>query len=182
MWERLFQFIEEMFFGNLATKQNPMFSVISPNPSLEPVAPLTSAEKLYVVAKGRLDTHITLDESVPGSLGCAESVSFCLSRVDKLLVPPNGLQGTLALYHWMSNHPEKFVRVTQPTAGTIIISPTGMNTNNPTSHGHVGICGNEGIMSNESASGLFKEQWTLEAWASYYVKALGFPVFYFNLA
>jgi hypothetical protein len=144
-------------------------------------APQTSANalKLYTEAKDCLGSHITLDAAVPAALGCAEAVSYCLYYTNKS-VPAIGLQGTMALYKWMLTHSDLFVQTTTPTVGTIIVSPTGMGKNS-TDHGHTGICGEYGILSNESQSGLFREQWTLEAWQAYYVKALGFPVFFFNL-
>lgn len=146
-------------------------------PKSPPVAPMpTSAEKIYQVAKLCLGEHLTLDSTVPADLGCAEAVSYVLGKAG-LSVPAKGFQGTANLYTWLLQHPD-FKAVTTPTAGGVVISPTGTSSKGAP-HGHVGIVLQHGIGSNDSSTGLFKENYTTESWAKYFGVQKGFPVYYF---
>ncbi len=180
MWkwlDNLLLAFEEALKGPVEAPKQPPQQPLAPKPM---PTTQTKAEQLYTLAKSLLGKRLTLDSSVPPALGCAEAVSFCLHSLDPVLVPSKGLQGTMALLKWMQNNQQHFTPVTRPSLGTIIVSPTGMGKN-PSDHGHTGLVAKEGILSNESQSGLFREQWTLDAWDAYYVKALGFHVFYFDL-
>lgn len=136
--------------------------------------------KLYTIAKNNLGKHITLDPNVPYDVGCAEAVSFNLKQLGVVGIPLSGFASTADLYTWMKSLPSLFDEIECPEAGAIIISPSGTSTQNAP-HGHVGICGNFGIMSNDSQSGLFLELWTVDKWNTYYGHALGFPVHFFRV-
>lgn len=142
-------------------------------------------EQLYEEAKECLGHHITLNEAVPDEVGCAESVSYILTRVG---IPDGnqGIAGTAQLYDWLRTNP-KFLRIYEPEAGAVIVSPTGFG--NGTIEGHTGVFGkfnvafpdDWGIMSNDSASGLFKELWNWTRWQAYYGKTGGLPLAIFRV-
>lgn len=134
-------------------------------------------DELYTAAKNSLGKHMTLNSSVDPEVGCAEAVSAVLSLIG-VSDGPKGIAGTAALYEWMKTS-GLFEEASFPEAGTIIISPTGMG--NGKIPGHTGVCGLNGIMSNDSNSGLFLELWTSPKWETYYHQYGGIPTFYFNL-
>lgn len=133
---------------------------------------------IYNSAKKALGKHITLNEMVPHDVGCAEAVSYVLKDAG-FAMPKLGIPGTANLYQWLKNSPnfkQRFIGDAIP--GSIIISPTGTSAlNSP--HGHTGIVGKYGILSNDSATGLFLEFWNLDKWKRYYNQQLAFPVFIF---
>lgn len=145
----------------------------SPSPAVaQPV--MTTQEKVYMAAKLCLGKHITLNDNVPHDVGCAEAVSYVLKAAG-LPIPQGGFAGTYDLWQWLQGHA---TLSNTPSAGCVIISPTGTSAiNSP--HGHVGCLGNFGIMSNNSDSGLFTELWTLQKWFEYYRDTLKFPVYFF---
>jgi len=79
---------------------------------------------------------------------------------------------------------DKFIRVTDPEPGNIIISPTGFSSlrdKSPIKHGHVGIFGKDlKIMSNSSATGKFEENYTLDTWIQRFRKEGLYPIYYFK--
>lgn len=138
----------------------------------------TMQEKIYNVAAGDLHKQITLNSSVPPDVGCAEAVSYVLKQAGVSGIPAQGFASTSDLYHWMLNSTQ-FVATTEPQAGDIVISPTGTSSIN-TPHGHTGIVAKQGILSNDSDTGLFLEKYTLSSWKQYFGATLGFPVYYFR--
>ncbi len=52
--------------------------------------------------------------------------------------------------------------------GNVVISVTGTG-NGTITHGHAGICGKAGnIMSNDSATGLWQQNYSVVSWVKYY--------------
>lgn len=135
-----------------------------------------NSDTIYLVAKGNLGKHLTLNPDVPPEVGCAEAVSTVLKQAG-IAVPTEGIAGTAALYAWLPQN--GFSRADTPQAGDIIVSPTGMG--NGTVRGHTGVVGNAGILSNDSQSGLFLELWTIDKWQEFYGSQGGLPVAFFRL-
>lgn len=133
---------------------------------------MTPQQLLYNVAKDSLGTHMTLDDSVPMQVGCAEAVSAVLKDAGVPGIPPKGIAGTASLLAFLEKSPN-FSEIEQGEPGSVIISATG--TGNGKIRGHVGICGINGIMSNESQTGLWREQWDETSWDSYYRRYGGIP-------
>lgn len=131
--------------------------------------------KIYNAAKNLLDTQVAADNAADGngSLACAECVNAVVN--DALGSPAGGGNSTTELAvalqdttRWTPIYFENAL------PGDIIISPTGQGTN-PAQHGHTGIVGKYGILSNNSENGMFEEIWTLPVWWGCFVEVLGFP-------
>lgn len=136
----------------------------------------TLSQAIYTTAAAVLGTHITLDASVPPDLGCAEAVSYILTKAGIPNIPPEGFPGTAGLYTWLQAN---FILTTTPQAGDVVISPTGTSTTG-SPHGHTGIVAKYGILSNDSDTGLFLEKYTQASWETYFHGTEGFPVFYYR--
>ena len=122
-------------------------------------------EAIYNSAK----THIGWDLSsqAPDELGCAESVSKIIQMSNPQF--PTFLS-TTEMYSWLMGN---WTQVSSPARGDIIISPTGYGK----SHGHVGILGDNYIYSNNSYTGRWSNNYTLQKWRKYYST---FPVLFFR--
>lgn len=135
-------------------------------------------DTFFLSFKNGLGTHQTLDPSVPSELGCAEAWSAMAKRAGVTNIPVTGFPGTAGLDVWLFNNPH-FERIALPEVGATIISPTVGSQ-----HGHVGVCGNFnamynndwGIISNDSATGIVREQWSYQAWLNHYHVSLGLAV------
>jgi hypothetical protein len=117
----------------------------------------------------------------PDELGCAETVTTLMRRVW-----PNTpiLINTWALYTYFK-HPENgWIKVTEPEAGDIVISPTGLGYAGR--HGHCGIVLNGGVIaSNDSGiyvpanKGKFVKNYDLQSWKARY-GGWGFPTMFWR--
>ncbi len=135
-------------------------------------------DELYNVAYSLLGHHLTLDDTIPAVVGCGEAVSFVVNEIASELVPPKGIPGTAGWYEMMSKS-ARFKEVPEPTKGSIIVSVTG--TGNGSRRGHIGIMGNYRIMSNNSDTGLWGDEWTLGRWLRYYKEIGGLTTKYYDL-
>lgn len=163
-------------------KPTPMPPEPTPTPPSvpEPVIPKVDPRlKLYELAKSCLgkDIAATQDE-----LGCAEAISYLLKQVQVKKFPKGGYLSTTDLHSFLKKS-DQFTQVplSKNLPGDIIISPTGMSTKGA-AHGHVGIMGYHGIMSNNSLNGLWQQYYSLESWSNYYGVKLGFPILVFRYA
>lgn len=135
---------------------------------------------IYNAAAGNLGNHLTLNPAIPNDTGCAEAVSKVL-QLAGISDGPLGIAGTATLDAWLASC-GLFTRITMPEAGAIVISPTGAG--NGLVEGHTGVFGlynkqfpmDWGVLSNDSASGLFKETWSWARWQAYYGGAGGLAV------
>lgn len=139
----------------------------------DPMPPPPKDTPLYLLAKASLGKDIALTQH---ELGCAEALSWLLTHVHTPAFPPKGFLSTADLYQWLLKHSKK---VDTPKPGDIIISPTGTSSI-PGTHGHCGVVGYHGIMSNNSMNGLWEMTYTDASWHDYYHTRLGFPVFFFK--
>lgn len=146
-----------------------MQPIVTPPPPPEK----TNREKLYDFSKSCLNKDIARTQN---ELGCAEAISYVLLKLKCPNFPAAGFLSTSDLYHWMQKN---FMQVSEPLPGDIIISPTGTSTKGA-AHGHVGVVGFYGIMSNNSMTGLYDQFYTNVSWYQYYHDKLGFPVLYFR--
>lgn len=138
--------------------------------------PATPVSSIYTVAKNALHTHITLDPSVPADVGCAEAVSYVLKNAHVPNFPVAGFPGTAALWQWCQSN---MLSVATPQAGDVVISPSGTSSKG-VAHGHTGIVAMQGILSNDSDTGLFMEKYTVASWQQFFGVQNGFPVFFYR--
>lgn len=133
--------------------------------------------KLIVqVAKDSLGKDASPLDRVDDIVGCVESVTEILVKVgvwNKVEV------GTYTFWKKLAQS-NKWVLVSTPKPGDIIISPTGLG--NGSIQGHVGIVGDNGIIfSNDSYTGKWMTHYTINTWEKRYGEKGGFPIYYFRL-
>lgn len=168
------RFIEEVILAVMA-KLYPM-----PSTDNDPIVPveLSNAQKLVAAAKRLLGQNLALGTGVPPEVACAISVNRV--HQEAFGEPIGGGASTHALYQALLKHPD-FEEVEDPEAGCVIISPTGYGTNTKYPHGHVGIIANYGICSNDSAKGVFAENYQDYAdWWHQFHDIEGYPVYLFK--
>lgn len=158
-------------------------------PLIDPVEPLkmpvepveqpklkTMTEQLYDLSKSLLGTRLGRDKSIPWMVNCANACTDVLIRLGVKGLPTKGIAGTSALLSFLEDSPE-FSEVQEYTPGAVIIAATG--TGNGRIRGHVGICGNHVIMSNNSESGFWDDHWDWTRWNNYYTQYGGIPTRFF---
>lgn len=119
-------------------------------------------------------------------LGCAISVNnICERAIGR---PIGGGYSTWWLYEELKTNKTRFKEVKEPMRGDIIISPTGYNKfkKPKITNGHTGIIGDLNlkneveIMSNDSKTGIWKQNYTLKTWKDRWEKG-GYPVDFFRV-
>lgn len=130
---------------------------------------------LYQTAKANLDQLLSDGNA---ELGCAITVNNL--AIKAWGVPVGGGASTNLMYTALLDT-TRFTKVllADVLAGDVIIAPTGYGQD-PSQHGHVGVIGQFGILSNSSEDGRLHEQWTIPLWENYYVETLGFPLAIFR--
>lgn len=135
---------------------------------------------LYETALSCLNTDVTPKDLVPDNVACAETLNAIYARAFGKSI--GGGASTYNLYNSLLKHLD-FTRVDLPLPGDIIISPTGYSKDGGKTlpNGHTGIVGeNTKIMSNDSASGLFKANYTIQTWTDRYVSKGRYPMVFFR--
>lgn len=133
--------------------------------------------RLYLGAISCLGMDASPNDIAPDELGCAESVNAIHKKVFGFEI--GGEISTNRMYQVLRKS-MLFLQIDSPLAGDIIISPTGYG-NGRLSNGHVGIFGENGIiMSNDSISGSFQENYTLDTWKQRYAMVGGYPIYIFR--
>lgn len=176
----IIEWIEYIATGDKGTYNRPVET--PPEILMEPVAeepapPVDQTVRrmeLYNLAKSCLGRDIAKTQN---ELGCAEAISFLFVRLEVAGFAKPVLS-TNQLYHFLLTS-LAFVEVEYGLPGDIVISPSGYSTKGY-AHGHVGICGFHGIMSNNSMTGLWDQYYTDISWHQYYHDKLGFPIAYFR--
>lgn len=140
-----------------------------------------NSQKVYEEAKACLGKSLVVNNATDGygTLGCAESVNRVFSRA--LGNPVGGQYSTNLMYQSLKDT-SRFdsIPFDEAIGGDVCISPTGYGYNKGT-HGHVGIFGNFGIMSNNSEDGIWSESYTKAQWKHIYGVTLGFPLLAFRI-
>ena len=140
----------------------------------------TNGDKLYLQAISSLGNDISPRDEAPDEYGCVDSLQEIYKLTFKEYIGAPKTLSTKILYQTLLFSP-KYEKIEVPERGCIIISPTGHSTKGaPT--GHTGIVGDCGIiLSNDSRSGLWLENYTVRGWELYFGQRLGFPVKYFRV-
>lgn len=138
--------------------------VVQPNPETVPEPPkpmtITNREWLYKVAYSCLDVDMAPKQD---ALGCSESLYYVMKKAGVPNLPKGAIVGTAEMSDWLKKNLKE---VETPLAGDIIMSPTG--SGNGLIRGHTGIVGNVNIMSNNSKTFLWDDEWNLKRWLKYY--------------
>ncbi len=145
-----------------------------------PMPIITNREMLYDWAVVSLGTDASPYDKAPDELGCAETLTNLIAKVNPKIQWTNPLS-TTAVYKDMANG-KSFREVYTPKEGDIIISPTKFDIT-----GHCGVVGLHGvIMSNNSfkdqngVRGIFDENYTINSWNRYFGKK-GLKTYYFTI-
>lgn len=155
---------------------NFLMTLLNTTPT-KPIEPDEPGEILYKTALSYLGTDASPSDIAPDELGCAESVNCVHKKAFGKEI--GGDVSTYRLYGALKAHP-LFKKVDVPARGDIIISPTGFGKGS-IPNGHTGIVGEAGtIMSNESRSGKFEKNFTIETWRARYEKLGKYPVHFFR--
>lgn len=174
--ERIINYLAALFHWNTtmpSLDNNPEVPVEMP-----PEPPkTTNAEKLVAAAKACLGQNLSLGTGVPPEVACAVSVNLVHQKA--FGVPIGGGASTQALYQVLLKHPD-FKEISQEKPGCIVISPTGYGSKPQYPHGHVAISGHYGLCSNDSATGIFSENYTWDSWRKQFQDVEGFPVYVFE--
>lgn len=142
-----------------------------------PIPEPTNADRFLAAAKAALGRNLSAGTGVPYYVACAISVNRV--HTDAFGFPIGGGASTAELYAALRKS-AYFREVDTPILGAVVISPTGTGTKPAYPHGHVGIVGKFGICSNDSSTGLFSENYTVDSWAGQFQEIEGYPVFYFE--
>jgi hypothetical protein len=152
-----------------------------PMPIVPPAPPVpqpeTNADRFVRFTKAALGENLSLGTGVSPWVACSISVNIIHTRAFGYAI--GGGASTNQLYHALQNSAD-FKEVDAPAPGCVVISPTGYGSNAKYPHGHVGILGKFGICSNDSSTGLFSENYTVDSWNHQFRDIESYPVFYFQ--
>ena len=109
-------------------------------------------------------------------LGCAEEVNAVIQLVLGFQI--GGGASTYLMYQALKDK-KRFLKISQPIGGDVVISPTGYG--NGKISGHVGIYVGDKIMSNDSKTGKFVKNFTLQSWKNRYVVIGNLPMEYYRI-
>ncbi len=163
------------------TPETTVTPVVLPKPIIiQTMDPTLSAMQIKIHEKlvYYIGKRCTLDASVPHEKGCAEAVSFLLAQLG-IIDGVRGIAGTLPLLQWVEAHKDLFEEIQQAEESALIINAT--DTGNGSVEGHTGFFGaydlyypnDWAIVSNDSNTGLLREQWSLTEWDKWYVQRGG---------
>lgn len=193
----IFQTIAMWFRGIAKTPPNPSNSindivhVPEPQKILQPLnlpsptnvptsAPTTNREKFYNFAVSKLGTDVSPQDAANDNYGCADTINQLFKSCFGHTIADPGLS-TTQLYQEMLKQSTRFSRVYSPLPGDIIISPTGYGNGAKLPNGHIGIVSRFGIFSNNSDTGFFTQNYTMQGWINHYQKYGGYPIVFFRI-
>lgn len=130
-------------------------------------------DKIYNTAVSLLGQQLTLDPSVPFEVRCAEAVSTVLTKCGIQGIPQRGFASTDDLAAWLKTN-RQFTQTVNAEYGGIVISPT-----QGTNIGHTGIILKKGVASNDSSTGKFMENYSIDGWTHSFTAIKGLQTLYF---
>jgi len=152
-----------------------------PMPEETPIETTTPALELYATAKASLGVDASPRDVASDEYACMESVDEIYKKTFGVYINKSVNRVTVSTAEGYKTMliGSRFQKVQNPEPGCIIVSPTGYG-NGSIDHGHIGIVGKFGIMSNSSETGKWSENYTLTSWNNYFKKQGGFPVLFFK--
>ncbi len=185
MLQKFLDFLVSLFKKPVLAQPLPPEPTPKPLPAPTPPPPvITPRERLYDVAKSKLDTDVTPKDLVDDDVACAECVDAILFLAFGRYVNGTKYKNTVSTYTMLETliNSSDFKEVMWPDFGDIIISATGTSSipNTPIKNGHVGVLGKTHIMSNNSLNGLWQAYYTIKTWRERYVEKGGYKMRFFR--
>lgn len=154
-----------------------------PQPAPEPTPapqPITAGRILHQAALSFVGKDASPKDQAPDELGCVDSINEVWRAA--FGTPLSATLSTARLYAFLrADSRVSQVTLKDAQAGDIIICPTGLGSNPHMPHGHVGIVGEEGtVMSNDSATGKWMQNYTVLSWTKYFGVKGGYPIYCFR--
>jgi hypothetical protein len=137
---------------------------------------LLMKKTLLDVCKAHLGTDASPNDLTKDETACAETMTTLLKKV----YPQTPIiTGTWTLWEYLKNPKNGWVPSSGYSPETIILSPTGTGKAGTT--GHVGIFLEDGLIaSNDSRTGKFIQNYTLNTWQARYRDKQGMPIYLFH--
>jgi hypothetical protein len=157
-------------------------------PPVIPLAPVihtpvlkTKSDILYETAVKFLGQDVTPEDKTLDVVACAESVNAVFKKAFGVEI--GGGSSTYLMWQALKDKTRfEPVALKDITKGLIIISPTGTNKYpEKMAHGHVAICGKHQIMGNNSNTGRWEANYTLETWTERYAYKGGYPIYLYKV-
>lgn len=140
-------------------------------------------DSLYETALSHVGEDASPNDYAPDELACMESVDMIFHEALGRFIDPSRTKPEISTYRayiFMEKSP-LFKKVTKPSNGTIIISPSGYGDSSKVSNGHIGICSKDGfVYSNSSKDGIFTKNYTTKSWNAYWGIKGRYPVVFFD--
>lgn len=131
---------------------------------------LMSKPTLLEVIEGHLGTDASPRDTAPDELACAETVTTILQKFYPGIPV---ITGTWTLNEWLKVN---WKQIDDPVPGCVVISPTGIGKG----AGHTGFALEDGVIaSNDSRTGKFMKNYTVDVWRAQYGKR-GFPTLFYT--
>lgn len=135
--------------------------------------------ELYAISLESLGTDASPQNLARPEVACAETVTHLISLVDSSIEWTNKLATFYMRKDMLGG--KHFVRVDTPRRGSVVLSATDWNKNGQVVTGHVGIyLGDDHIASNNSSTGIFDINYSLESWKRYFVAHEGLDMLFFD--
>lgn len=166
----MFSTIANIVIAYLAKLLNWQTTPIMPLQSPENTPSLVSPkERVYNVARALIGEKLTLDDSVPQDVRCAEAVSVVLSDCG-YQIPSKGIPTVTKFVEWMVANPTLFRETKESSPGCIITANKADGSFSE--YSHVGVIMKYGIASNDSRPehlGYFLENYSsINHWLAYF--------------
>lgn len=135
-------------------------------------APEPLSERIAAFTESMLGKDSSPYNRAPKEVACAETVAYLLHH--ELPEFPEDIVGTIELNQALKSLPQYFKRVSEPTRGSITVYPSIKVDGVITKNGHAFIyITNDKMCSNDSRTGLLKQNYTRQKAIDYYHNILG---------
>jgi hypothetical protein len=137
---------------------------------------MTNKEKLLEKSKEMIGKEASPYDNAPDEFGCVESLC---SIIRSSIARDFPLELATWKFLTLLKQDKRFKTTLELEPGNIILSPTG--SGNGTVRGHTGIIGEDGtIMSNNSYTGLWESNYTINTWVERWRVVGGMPIYVFE--
>ncbi len=176
--DKLIELLGKLFKSGVKENDqiSPKSTLNSPQIDLKQPLDESNSEKLYKVAIASVGKDVTPNDEIIDDVACVTNVCYFLRQVVADL--PNLAYTPYFLDYLKKDN--RFELTNEVSPGHIILSATG--TGNGTIRGHTGIISkNEKIMSGNSTTGRWEENFTLSSWDKRYRVGGGMKTWIFRI-